>query len=127
MGIYDATEDEDTGERIGMALIGNNEIHHELRVRQAAAYSQVADRVVRWEHVTAIAAQMDDMKLIFADVDNDQEALKLLHQISTSVSIRNAVQAFIQTLIAFQIKDYADVTATKLARVAKDMNIRMAA
>ena len=51
--IVDATEDEDTGERIGMALVGNDEIYHELKIKQVAAYSQVADRITYWEHLIA--------------------------------------------------------------------------
>jgi len=124
-GIVDATEDEDTGERVGMALIGNDEIYHELRVRQAAAYGQVADRVVRWAHMTATGTKLEDMELIFSEANLDKEVLSLLHKISTSVSIRQAVHVFTNALLVYQVKDYADITAAKLAKVAKEMNIRV--
>ncbi len=125
--IVDGTYDEDTGEQIGMALIGNDEIHHELKVRQAAAFGQISDRIIHWTHLTASGVKMDDIKLIFGEANFDAEALGLLHKISVSVSVRKAVHVFTNTLIVFQIKDYAEITAAKLARVAKDMQITVAA
>lgn len=124
--IIDATYDEDTGEQIGMALVGNDEIYFELKVRQAVAFKQIGDRIIHWEHLTADKVKMDDMKLLFAAADFNADALGLLHEISKSSSVRQAVYVFTKTIIAYQIKDYADITAAKLARVAKEMNISVA-
>ena len=123
--IVDATEDEETGERIGMALIGNDEIYHELRVRQAAAFGQVADRVVSWAHVAAANTKLEDLKLIFSEADFDRDALELLHRISKKISVRKAVHVYTNALIVHQIKDYGDITATKLASTAKEMSVKV--
>jgi len=125
--IVDATEDEDTGERIGMALVGNDEIFSELKIKQAAAYSQVADRITYWEHLVAKEVKKDDIQLIFNDASFDDEALGLLHKISTEVSIRKAVQVFTNTLLLFNIKNYSELTTAHLATVAKQMKIKVAA
>jgi len=125
--IVDATEDEETGERIGMALIGNDEIFFELKVKQAAAYSQVSDRITYWEHLIAKEVKKEDINLIFIDAKLCDEALGLMHKISTNVSIRKAVQVFTNALILFDIRDYKDLTASHLANVAKDMKIKIAA
>ena len=122
--IVDATEDEDTGERVGMALVGNDEIFHELKVKQAAAYSQVSDRITYWEHLVTKEVRRDDIKLIFTEAPLDDEALDLLHKVSASVSVRKAVQIFTNTLGAFGIADYGDLTTAHLATVAKEMKIK---
>jgi len=124
--IVDATEDEDTGERIGMALIGNDEIFFELKVKQAAAYSQVIDRITYWEHLVAKEVKKDDIQLIFNEAAFDEDALSLLYKISTSVSIRKAVQVFTNTLLLFNIKDYSELTTAHLATTAKQMKIKIA-
>jgi hypothetical protein len=124
--IVDATEDDDTGERIGMALIGNDEIFFELKVKQAAAYSQVADRITYWEHLVAKEVKKDDIQLIFSEASFADDALNLLHKISTTVSIRKAVQVFTNALLLFNIKDYAELSTAHLATVAKQMKIKIA-
>jgi len=124
--IVDATENEDSGARIGMALIGNDEIFHELKVKQAAAYSQAADRITYWEHLVAKEVRKDDIRLIFGDAELEDEALELLHKISTAVSIRKAVQVFTNTLQLFDISEYSKLTTAQLATVAKQMKIKVA-
>jgi DNA transposition AAA+ family ATPase len=125
--IVDGTYDEDTGEQIGMALIGNEEIYTELKVRHAAAYGQIADRIIHWTQLTAGTVKLEDIRLVFGGGGCDGEAIKLLHKISTTVSMRKAVHVFTNTLIAYGIKDYAEITAAKLARVAQDMQLRVSA
>jgi len=124
--IVDATLDEETGDSIGMALIGNDEIYYELKVRQAVAYKQLDDRVIHWAELKANEIKLDDVKLIFSEADFDKGTLEVLHKISTSVSVRKAVHVFTNALILFGIKDYADLTTAKLAKVAKEMHIRVA-
>ena len=124
--IIDATEDEETGERVGMALIGNDEIFLELKVKQAAAYSQVADRITYWEHLIAGKVSREDIKLIFTEAPLDDEAIDLLYKISAAVSVRKAVQIFTNTLNAFSIADYSDLTTAQLATVAREMKVKAA-
>ena len=125
--IVDATEDEETGERIGMALVGNDEIFHELKVKQAAAFSQISDRITYWKHLVASEVSRDDIRLIFTEAPLEAEAIDLLYKISTSVSVRKAVQIFTNTLNAFGIEDYNNLTTAHLATVAKEMKIKFAA
>jgi len=124
--IVDATEDEDTGERIGMALIGNYEIFHELKVRQAAAFSQVEDRITYWEHLVARDVKKGDIQLIFNEANFKNDALELLHKISTTVSVRKAVQVFTNTIQLYDIKDYSELTTAHIATVAKQMKVKVA-
>ncbi|MCL2188469.1 MAG: AAA family ATPase [Defluviitaleaceae bacterium] len=123
--IVDRTEDEDTGERIGMALVGNDEIFYELKERQTAAYKQVDDRVLLWAHVVATQTKLEDIRQIFSAANFDVSTYELLHRISTSVSIRKAVQALNNAMAEYKHKTYAEVSAAELARVAKAMRIRV--
>ena len=124
--IVDGTEDEDTGERVGMVLIGNDEIYHELAVKKAEGHKQTNDRVYHWERVTASNTQLEDTKQIFSDIECEGEALALLHKISVQVSTRKAVQVLNKALIEFQVKNSSEMTAANLAVVAKKMNVRIA-
>lgn len=123
--IVDATENEYTGERIGMALIGNDEIYLELKVKQAAAYSQVSDRITYWKHLVAREVKKEDIALIFTEAKLEDDALELLYRISTTISTRKAVQVFTNTLALFGVKDYSALTTAQLAAVVKDMKIRI--
>jgi len=124
--IVDATEDEETGERIGMALIGNDEIFIELKIKQAVAYSQVADRITYWEHLIAKEAKKEDINLIFTDANLAEDALNLLYEIGTGISVRKAVQVFTNTISLFNIQDYSEMKLGQLATIAKEMKLKMA-
>ncbi|MCL2415797.1 MAG: AAA family ATPase, partial [Defluviitaleaceae bacterium] len=100
--IVDATENEETGERIGMALVGNHEIYFELKIRQQAAYRQVADRITYWELLRAEDVVMDDIRLIFTDIDLDNSCLEILYLISKMVSVRKAIQVYTNAVSLFQ-------------------------
>jgi DNA transposition AAA+ family ATPase len=123
--IVDATEDEDTGERIGMALIGNYEIYFELRVKQQPAYRQVADRITYWENLTSKDVELDDIRLIFKDVGFANDAMEILHKISTLVSVRKAIQVFTNTLDSAKngMFEGEDIGAAQLAAIALKMGV----
>jgi DNA transposition AAA+ family ATPase len=123
--IVDATEDEDTGERIGMALVGNFEIFFELKVKQQAAYRQVADRISYWELLEASEVKLDDMHLIFKDSGLKNDVLELLHHISKMVSVRKAVQVYTNTLSTVFDDAEDGIMAGHISAVALKMGVNI--
>jgi len=123
--IVDATEDEDTGERIGMALVGNYEIYYELRVKQQPAYRQVADRITYREKLQANEVVLDDISLIFKDYGFDGASIEVLHKISTLVSVRKAIQVFTNTFDSHKkgMFEADEICAGHLAAVALNMGV----
>ena len=122
--IVDATEDEETGERIGICLVGNDEIFHELRIKAKANYSQVADRITYWQHLVAKEVKKEDIALMFGS-ELTEDVLDMLYKVSTQNSVRKMVMLVQKTTSAFNI-DLKELTASRLAAVCKNMKVRVA-
>ena len=119
--IVDATRK--AGHGVGVMLVGNAKIYNMLVEKADETYQQVGDRVARWQEIRADDTKVDDINLIFSDINNNREALEFLYKISRVSSIRRAVEVFTQTLVAFGIDDYSRVTVAMLARIANEMNM----
>lgn len=109
---------------IGIAFVGNEEIYLKMKGAGQAAYAQLFSRIGDRAHVLTTQLKAKDISLVFEEAQLSDEAIGILHKISrTNYGLRGAVNVFVNTIIGFQIKDYSDMTAAKLASMAKDMNV----
>lgn len=109
---------------IGIAFVGNEEIYLKMRGAGQAAYAQLFSRIGDRAHVLTTQIKPEDIAIVFEEAQLDEDALEILHKISrTNYGLRGAVNVFVNTIIGFQIEDYQDLTAARIAKMAKEMNI----
>lgn len=109
---------------VGIAFIGNEEIYLKMKGAGQAAYAQLFSRIGNRKHLLTSNIQEKDIRLVFEEASLSDEATDILFRISrTNYGLRGAVNVFVNTIIGFQIEDYAEISAHKLSRMAKEMNI----
>lgn len=109
---------------IGMAFVGNEEIYLKMRGVRQTAYAQLFSRIGDHAHVLTTHIKISDIELVFGEAQLEADALKILYEISrTNYGLRGAVNVFVNTIIGFQLQDYKDMTAARIAKMAKEMNI----
>ncbi len=109
---------------IGIAFVGNEEIYLKMKGTGQAAYAQLFSRIGGRAHLLTSQIRLTDIQLVFDEAGLDHEALNLLHKISmTNYGLRGAVNVYVNTIIGYQINSFGDITAAKLAKMAKEMNI----
>jgi len=109
---------------IGIAFIGNEEIYLKMKGSGQAAYAQLFSRIGMRAALSTTQIKLEDIKLVFSEAELEADALEILYKISrTNYGLRGAVNVFVNTIIAFQLQNYGDLTAPRIAAVAKQMNI----
>ncbi|GHU54763.1 hypothetical protein AGMMS49975_15590 [Clostridia bacterium] len=109
---------------IGIAFIGNEEVYLRMHGAGKTSYAQLFSRIGNKEHLLTEQIKAEDIRLVFEDANLGDESINLLHGISkTNYGLRGAVNVFINTITAFSISDYKDVTAPRLAKMSKSMGI----
>jgi DNA transposition AAA+ family ATPase len=109
---------------VGIAFIGNWEIHSKIYGSGQAAYAQLYSRIGNPAKLTTKMIKAEDIRLVFAEAGLEDDAVGLLHNISmTNYGLRGAVNVFVNAIIAFQIKNFADLTKGRIAKIAASMNI----
>ncbi len=104
---------------IGVALIGNDEVYTKMKGSGRADFAQLFSRIGMRKQVLTSTNSKTDVKNVFVDISEDDEAVELLYRISrTAYGLRGAVNVYINTAAVF---GYID--AAKIARMAKEMNI----
>ena len=109
---------------VGIAFVGNEEIYLKMKGAGQTAYAQLFSRIGDRAHVLTAQLKLKDIEMVFEEAELAEDAISILHKISrTNYGLRGAVNVFVNTIIGFKIKNYADMSAGKLAAMAKDMNI----
>lgn len=102
---------------VGIALIGNDEVYSKMKGSGRADFAQLFSRIGMRKQVLTTTNTKDDIKTIFEQVPD--EAIDILYRISrTPYGLRGAVNVFVNTVAVF-----GDITASKIARMSKEMNI----
>jgi len=108
----------------GVAFVGNHAIYTKMLGSGQQQFAQVFSRIGNEAEVLTSRIKRSDVALVFEDAVLDDKALEILYQISkTYRGIRGAVNVYENTIIVFQIKDFKDLTAARIAQVAKEMKI----
>jgi len=109
---------------IGIAFIGNEEIYLKMRGAGQASYAQLFSRIGDKAHVLTADMKLKDIRMVFDEAALEKDALEVLHAISkTNYGLRGAVNVYVNVIIAFEINDYKELTAARLAKMAKEMSI----
>lgn len=104
---------------IGVALVGNETIYTKMKGSGKSDLAQLFSRMGMHKQVLTSTNNKADVKKVFSDISEDNEAVELLYSISqTAYGLRGAVNVYINTLMTFR-----NIDAPKIARMAKEMNI----
>jgi DNA transposition AAA+ family ATPase len=121
--IVDDCYDEDKG-GLGLALVGNEEIYTKMKGAGQRSYAQLFSRIGNRQHLLTDKITQEDIALVFEEASLNSETSAILHKIARSeYGLRGAVNVFVNTLIVYEISDYSNLTAGKIARIAKEMNV----
>lgn len=103
---------------IGVALIGNDEVYTKMKGSGRADFAQLFSRIGMRKQVLTSTNDKEDVKNVFENI-SDEDAIEILFRIArTAYGLRGAVNVYINTAAVF-----GRVTASGLARMAKEMNI----
>lgn len=104
---------------IGICFIGNDEVYTKLKGTGKADFAQLFSRIGMRQQVLVSSIRKEDVKRVFGDFVEGDEALEILYRICrTNYGLRGAVNVFINTAYAFE-----QITSEGLAKMIREMNI----
>lgn len=105
----------DQGQTLGLALVGNDTIYSKIK---KAGLNQIDNRIKDVFNFSTAKVKADDLKLLFPEIADDDEAINFLLEIThhNDKSIRGAENLY------YNAKSQHDVSCSGLAQAAKIRN-----